>query len=218
MFTGLVESVGTIADISRRGASITLTIEPGRLDFDVPAGGSVAVDGACLTVERCSRNMLFFTAVYETLSRTTLARAVRGKRVNLERALPAGGRLDGHMVLGHVDGVGAMVADRPVGDAVLRTFRVPSALMELMAAKGSVALDGVSLTIAAVEHDTIIVSLIPHTLSCSTMEGLRPGDQVNIECDIVARYIRRLLDCRTTGKGGGERDEQLLRMMERSGF
>ncbi|MBD3317661.1 MAG: riboflavin synthase [Chitinivibrionales bacterium] len=218
MFTGLVETIGTIADVRRQGANITLGILPAQSDFEVAVGASVAVDGVCLTMEHCSSNMLFFTAVYETLTRTTLAGAIRGKKVNLERALPAGGRFDGHMVLGHVDGIGTMVSDRSVGGGVMRAFRVPSELTELMALKGSVALDGVSLTIASVERDTIIVSLIPHTLAGSTMEYLKAGEPVNIECDVIARYIRHLLDCRSAGQTAAQRDENLLQVMKRSGF
>jgi riboflavin synthase len=222
MFTGLVETMGIIADIRRVGPGISLGVIPARRDFDVPVGASVALDGACLTMEQRSRNMLFFTAVYETLARTTLARAVRGTKINLERALAVGGRLDGHMVLGHVDGVGTMMADRAVGNSILRVFSIPSTLMPLMAVKGSVALDGVSLTIAAVEADTITVSLIPHTLSSSTMGDLRPGDAVNVECDVLARYVQRLLESRAAAQAGeshGDEDgEHLLRVMKRSGF
>jgi riboflavin synthase len=193
MFTGLVETVGTISQIRRVDKSIKLGIIPKTAGFEAPDGSSVCINGVCLTVESTTGGALFFTAVNETLQRTTLASARPAETVNLERAIAVGGRLDGHFVLGHVDGVGAITGDRPVGDSVERRIRAPLSIGRLLARKGSVAIDGISLTIADIADEHIVIALIPATLESTTMGRKKPGDLVNIECDVVARYIERLL-------------------------
>lgn len=213
MFTGIIERLGTIVTVGRGSHSAYLAVEPDSGEFDVAVGASVAIDGVCLTLERMDGRVCRFTAVQETLRRTTFAQAHTGRRVNLERALVAGGRLDGHIVQGHVDGVGTIAYDRPEGDSIVRGIRIPNVLARYMAVKGSVALDGISLTIATAHEDIIEIAFIPHTLSHTTMAGRRPGEAVNVECDVLARYMERLM---RGAQGGG--DEGLYAKLERYGF
>lgn len=189
MFTGLIETLGTIHSIQRGNKSLTLRIIPDSDDYAVAIGSSVAVDGTCLTVESISGKVLSFTAVYETLEHTTITQIKAGDRVNLERSLRLNDRFEGHVVLGHVDDVGRIVSDQRCGDSLLRTIWVPENLRRFMAHKGSAAIDGISLTIAETREETVTVSLIPHTLSKTTMGIKRSGSQVNVECDVFARYI-----------------------------
>ena len=151
MFTGIIECVGTIISVQRRGASIILTIKPEKEDFPVNIGGSVAVDGACLTLEQWAGKTMQFNAVAETLRRTTLSEVSVGKRVNLERATLLGSRLDGHFVYGHVDGTGMILRDREINGSIVRTISVPAEIAPFMAEKGAIAIDGISLTIADIE-------------------------------------------------------------------
>jgi riboflavin synthase len=216
MFTGIIETIGTITGARREGTSIVLAIRPGNDDFPVATGGSVAIDGVCLTLERWEGKEMQFSAVAETLNRTTLRDVPTGRRVNLERAAFLGSRLDGHLVYGHVDGIGTILHDREISGSILRTIAVPSELCRLMAEKGSVAIDGISLTIASCGTGDITISLIPHTLKATTMSLKKPGDAVNLECDIVARYLQRLLQA--GGGGAAPAAESLLSLMERSGF
>ncbi len=223
MFTGLIETIGTVKSVNRGQKSLKLGIIPGRDDYTVSIGGSVAVNGACLTVELVSGNVLFFTAVNETLENTTLTHIKVGDKVNLERAMRLSDRLDGHIVLGHVDGVGRVKSDRKVGDSLLRTLKVPESLRRFMAKKGSVAIDGISLTIAESKGDTITVSLVPHTMGETTMAAMRVGQEVNIECDIIARYIYQQLNVNneTNGKSNlssKQSDKNILSMLENNGF
>ncbi|MBN1309644.1 MAG: riboflavin synthase [Chitinispirillaceae bacterium] len=216
MFTGIIECIGTIMSAQRRGTSIILSIEPENDDFPVNIGGSVSVDGACLTLEQRAGKTMRFNAAAETLRRTTLSEAAVGRRVNLERATLLGSRLDGHFVYGHVDGIGTIRNDREMNGSTLRTIAVPSELCRFMAEKGSAAIDGISLTIASCGTGDITISLIAHTLEATTMALKKPGDAVNIECDIVARYLHRLLQA-----GGGDAapaSEPLISLMKRSGF
>ncbi len=189
MFTGLIETVGTVTGTSVSGLNQTIGIKPDRNEFHVETGGSVAIDGACLTLESTSQNILFFTAVSETLRNTTLARLKRGDRVNLERAVTLQRRLDGHLVQGHVDAVGTILGDRPKNGSIIRTIRIPEKLRAFAAKKGSIAIDGVSLTIAEVRNGTISVSVIPHTLKETNLQSKAAGGQVNLEVDVIARYV-----------------------------
>jgi riboflavin synthase len=219
MFTGLIETLGTIESVQRHSNSAVIGIKPDRQDLKPEKGASISINGVCLTHEETRSGVLCFTAVAETLSRTTLAHAKNGDRVNMEQALRADSRLDGHLVLGHVDGFGEIVGDKAAGPGggVVRAIRVPQELLPLMAEKGSVAIDGISLTIAAVFEDQIIIALIPATLSATTMGFRRPGDRVNIECDVLARYVRRIMECSPAAAGTGS-GRMLLDTMERAGF
>ncbi|KMQ52016.1 riboflavin synthase subunit alpha [Chitinispirillum alkaliphilum] len=219
MFTGLIETSATITSVLNSGTSIELTVHP-QSSLQTRIGDSVAIDGTCLTVTRHTENGgMVFTAVKETLKRTTLSQPCTGRKVNLERALKLGDRLDGHLVLGHVDGTGVIESDRKEGVSLLRSIRVSKELVPYMAAKGSVAVDGISLTIASADRDLITISLIPHTLKETTMSHKKQGDQVNIECDVLARYIRHMI-CpdKTTDNNVKTGGESLLKQMERYGF
>ncbi len=218
MFTGLIECTGTVISVSHIRNNIVLGIEPGIDHFSVALGGSVAIDGACLTVERFSGSVLYFSAVQETVTRTTLKTAVPGRKVNMERALKMGDRLDGHFVAGHVDGIGTIINDEERGGSLFRTIRLPGELDQFMAEKGSIAIDGVSLTIARSGNCEISISFIPLTLMQTTLSHKKVGDQVNIECDILARYIKRIFNSgAVNGQSEGSGDSLLIKMME-AGF
>jgi riboflavin synthase len=217
MFTGLIETLGTIKTIDHRGSSVILGVLPDMSPFDVRKGESVAIDGICLTVETTRDSVLYFAAVRETLQRTSLFNGITGRRVNMERALKLGGRLDGHMVLGHVDGTGLIHNDKDVNGSILRTIEVPLELRPFMAEKGSVAIDGISLTIAKSTVSTLTVSVIPETIQRTTLFTKRAGDTVNIECDVIARYLYRFtqftrVDSETT------ESNSLIDKLERFGF
>ena len=206
-----------LSAVERKGHAVLLGIRPADLRLIAAPGASVAVDGVCLTVENSRGPVLFFTAVSETLGRTTLATIQPGCEVNLERPMSAQARFDGHMVLGHVDGTGTIIADR-IEDAGRRmTIEVPESCRRFMAGKGSVAIDGISLTIAEIgDGKTISIALVPRTIAATTMRNKGVGDRVNIECDVIARYIDRLLG--SQGTAPGEEGETLLEQMERFGF
>jgi len=190
MFTGLIETTGVIANVRLHGGAAELCVKPDAADFAVEIGASVAVDGVCLTLEKADgAGRLFFTAVAETLGRTAIGKALFGRRVNLERAMRADGRLDGHIVLGHVDAVGRIARDEKAGVSVIRTIEIPEELYPLTAEKGSITVDGISLTIAKSGRGSVSISLIPATMANTTMGDKKVGDSVNIECDILARYI-----------------------------
>jgi len=217
MFTGLIETLGTIKTIDHKGSSVILGVLPDTSPFDVREGDSVAIDGTCLTIEAIRGSLLHFAAVRETLLRTALINCTTGKRVNMERALKLGGRLDGHMVLGHVDGTGMISNDVDVNGSILRTIEVPLELRPFMAEKGSVAIDGISLTIAKSTMSTLTVSVIPETWKRTNMYSKRAGDTVNIECDVIARYLYRFTQFTRVDSGTAE-SHSLINKLERFGF
>jgi riboflavin synthase len=191
MFTGIVTSVGTVRAVEKRGDTHIVIGVP----FDATAlaiGASVACAGCCLTVTERSRDSFSVTASAETLSHTTLGGWKPGTPVNLERPLKIGDELGGHIVTGHVDGVAELADLRPEGESVRMTFAAPPDLVRFIAPKGSVALDGVSLTVNEVEGTRFGVNLIPHTLKVTTLGALKPGGKVNLEVDLMARYVARL--------------------------
>lgn len=203
MFTGLIETTGTIVQAApdRGGLSLAVRAAFGREPLAV--GESIAVSGACLTVETVRPDGFTTFASSETLSATTIGTLRAGDAVNLERAMPADGRFGGHMVAGHVDGVGRVRSVTPSGQAARIAFDVPSDLSRYLAAKGSIAVDGVSLTINRVAGTSFEVMVIPHTLAHTTLPRLRPGAAVNVEVDLVARYLEALSGARS---GGGLAD------------
>ena len=203
MFTGLIEEVGRIERIDRGDLWARLEVRAQKVLADLARGDSIAVNGVCLTVTAFGEHTFTAEVMAETLARTNLGKLATGSRVNLERALPLGGRLGGHLVSGHVDGVGTIAARQPRGPAVLLFVRAPAELWPYLVAKGSVAVDGVSLTIVACEGGRFRVSLIPHTLAVTNLGRRRPGDAVNLEVDILARYVRHLLES-LTSRGAGD--------------
>jgi riboflavin synthase len=192
MFTGIVEQVGQVVSLSRRGTGGVLRLRA-PMAGEMSAGESVAVNGACLTAESTKGDEMAFALSAETLARTSLGGLRRGASVNLERALAAGGRLGGHMVQGHVDCVTRVVSLRRSGETAVLTFEVPRAGARYVVEKGSVALDGVSLTVAGVRGSEATVALIPFTLQHTTLGQARAGVRVNLEYDIVAKYVEALL-------------------------
>ena len=196
MFTGIIQATGTVARKEPRGGDLRLTLHAPDLGIaDVTPGDSIAVSGCCLTVVECAGDALAFDASSETLSLTTLGELGVGDDVNLEKALRLSDRLGGHLVSGHVDGIGRIVAIEP--DARSQRWRIaaPRDLLRYIAGKGSVCVDGVSLTVNAVAGDAFEVNLIPHTVAHTTFRDRRAGDRVNLEIDLLARYVERLRSC-----------------------
>ncbi|MGQ2965428.1 riboflavin synthase [Methylophilus sp.] len=191
MFTGIIQTVGHIADVVNHGDDCALRIEASDLGLqDVQLGDSIAVNGVCLTVTSLDQNTFEVMASKVTLEVTTGL----GKPgpVNLEKALRLADRLGGHLVTGHVDGVGTITALEPVGECWLLKVRAPHALSKYIAQKGSLCVNGVSLTVNAISHDEASINLIPHTMQHTIMQFAKPGDAVNLEIDLIARYVERM--------------------------
>ncbi|MGH8154185.1 MAG: riboflavin synthase [Rhodanobacteraceae bacterium] len=194
MFTGIVRSTGRVTGTEPRAGDLRITVEAPALGLaDVAEGDSIAVSGCCLTVTGCERDELVFDVSRETLSVTTLGDLREGDRVNLEEALRLSDRLGGHLVSGHVDGIGTITAIGPDARSQRWTLEAPAALARFIAAKGSICVDGVSLTVNEVEGRQFGVNLIPHTVGQTTFGDRRVGDRVNLEVDMLARYVARLL-------------------------
>lgn len=193
MFTGIIEEVGRVAAIEARGSGRQLVVEAPVVSEDVRVGDSVAVSGPCLTVDAVGDGRFRATITTETLERTTLGALRLGSRVNLERALRLGDRLGGHLVAGHVDAIGGIADLRLEGENAWLTVRYPGEFAPFVAPKGSIAIDGVSLTPVEVTADRFTVALVRHTLEATTLGEARRGDAVNLEVDLLARYVQRLL-------------------------
>lgn len=200
MFTGIIAAVGKVAAIEPRGDDVRITIDAATLDLaDSRIGDSIAVNGICLTAVTLAPPRFSADVSVETLKRTTLGEWRVGTPVNLELALRAADRLGGHLVSGHVDGIGELVSIAPAGRSQVFHFRLPPTLMRYVAEKGSICINGVSLTVNGVTADTFNVNIVPHTLSATDLANLTPGRSVNIEVDLLARYVERLLSAdRTT--------------------
>ena len=201
MFSGIVESVGRVERVAKETGGARLTI---RADFAPPfaSGASVSVNGVCLTVERSEGACFIATAVPETLRKTTLGRCSVGRRVNLERPLKVGDELGGHWVQGHVDARAAITSLIRQGKDVLLGVEIPDELRGYVAPRGSIAMDGVSLTVAGWREPVATVALVPYTLDHTIADEYRVGDEVNLEVDILARYLERLLAARYSGVTG----------------
>jgi riboflavin synthase alpha subunit len=191
MFTGLVESVGTVASVAKSPEGVVFGIDSGFSGLD--DGESISVNGVCLTVTGAANGRFEVAAMVTTMSRTTVGGWVAGQRVNLERALRADSRLGGHIVQGHVDGVGTVEALEQHGAAVLMDLGLPAGISDTLVLHGSVALDGVSLTVNRLEGDKLQVALIDYTLRNTALGGLRAGDSVNVETDVIGKYVRGLV-------------------------
>jgi riboflavin synthase len=191
MFTGIIEHVGSIAAIRPNGGEAVLEVDIGPLAEGVRIGDSIATDGVCLTVETLDGSVVRFTASAETLRKTILGGFRPGRPVNLERALKVGDRLGGHLVAGHVDGIGRLLERRREGDAERFTFVLPETVK--VVEKGSLAINGISLTTWDCRGQRCSVAVIPHTLGVTTLGALRPGDPVNLEQDLIGRWVERLM-------------------------
>ncbi len=199
MFTGIVEELGTVASVTPVADGARIVIRATTVLADAELGDSIAVNGCCLTVVELADGSWAADAVTETLDRTALGALAPGERVNLERPVRVSDRLGGHIVQGHVDGVGTLVARDPLADGSTRMrFAVPPALLRYVVEKGSITVDGISLTVAAIDDDgaTVDIAVIPHTLAVTTLGPKAPGDPVNIEADVLAKHVERLLTVR----------------------
>lgn len=195
MFTGLVEAVGQVSRVSGESPRRVTIASPYDRE-SIAIGASIAIDGCCLTVVEKSAEGLTFEAATETLKRTTIGNLVPGARVNLERSLKLGDRLDGHVVLGHVDGLGIVRSRELVGSAWYLSIEAPEQVAPLVATRGSVTVAGVSLTVTNVEGRVFHIGLIPHTWEVTTLSAYPVGAFINLEADVMARYVQRLLDAR----------------------
>ena len=193
MFTGLIEDVGKMVRLQRAGSAARLTVTTGLPCGEIALGDSVAVNGACLTVVAKGAGELTFDVSPESLDRSTLGGLVGSAAVNLERALRVGDRLGGHLVSGHIDTVATVVGVRELSGNLVISFQLPSQHARYIVEKGSVAIDGISLTVNAVSNDGFSVNIIPHTAAKTTLQFVRPGFKVNIETDIIGKYVERLL-------------------------
>lgn len=194
MFSGLVEATAQIVDLLEEPGGVRLVLELPSEFTDVRLGDSIAIQGCCLTVVELADRCFSFQAGRETLSRTSLGKRKAGEKVNCERSLKLGDRLGGHLVTGHIDGQGELVSRDDEAEWSTMLFRASAALMRQMASKGSIAIEGVSLTLVDVTSETFSVALIPHTLAHTTLGNLKPGDKVNLETDLLAKYVQRQLE------------------------
>lgn len=193
MFTGLIESEGIITRVERASGGIRLEVYAPEFGRDMAIGDSIAVDGACLTVIKFIRGAFIADVSEETASRTTLGEMRQSNKVNLERALRLSDRLGGHMVSGHIDGVARLVMRQHAGNSTIYQFQAPEDLMEFIVPKGSVAIDGISLTVADVRDDSFAAAVIPHTEQSTTLKDKAIGSALNIEVDMMAKYVKRFV-------------------------
>ncbi len=211
MFTGLIEETGVVIEV-HRGPGLRLCVRASKVLEDLKIGDSVAVSGPCLTVEQLSGDRFWASLLPETASKTTLGTIRQGARVNLERPLRVGDRLGGHMVAGHVDGIAEVTAVRDQGETRLVELECPSGLEKYLVDQGSVALDGVSLTVREPAGRQFSVSLVGATLAATTLSDLHPGDRVNMEADLLAKHIERLI----VARGGGQDSGKMLAWLTES--
>lgn len=197
MFTGIVEEMGTIRSIRRGAHSAVLSIGADTVLSDLKTGDSVAVNGVCLTATGTDPGGFTADVMHETLNRSSLGTLTVGSRVNLERAMAADGRFGGHIVSGHIDGTGTIAALRKDDNALWYTVKAAPGLLRYVVEKGSITIDGISLTVACVETDQFSVSIIPHTAAVTILGEKRPGDVVNLETDLIGKYVEKLLTPQT---------------------
>jgi riboflavin synthase len=196
VFTGIVRELGRVESLNGESDGLRLCVAAPVTASSTAAGDSVSVNGVCLTAVEIDGGILAFDAVPETLGRSSLSQLVEGRSVNVEPALRAGEPLGGHIVQGHVDGVGRVAGHEPEGDGARLTVEAPRELLRYVVEKGSITVEGVSLTIAALAPDRFEVALVPHTLQATTLGLLVPGEAVNLEVDVLAKYVERLLGAR----------------------
>ena len=209
MFTGLVETFGSVTSVRKTGNSIRLAVKP-LSEFDVKLGDSICVNGICLTVTELTGNISFDVSP-ETMRSTNFRELKTGCKVNLERALRLSDRLGGHIVTGHVDGTGTIIDKKRAGEYTFYSFESTPEILKYIVEKGSVAIDGISLTVAALEKGYFRVAIIPHTLSATNIGGKGIGDKVNLEVDIIGKYIERFISRKNIGSG-------LSKLLKEEGF
>ena len=193
MFTGIIEAIGEIKKVTPLESGIRIEIEPGKLDLsDIHIGDSIATNGVCLTIIALVDRMLTMEVSRETLN-CTQGLDIQGQRVNLEKAMRLSERINGHLVSGHVDGIGKVEKFEPVGESCLLAIKAPAPLLKYVVIKGSIAVNGVSLTVNSIEKDEFRVNLVPHTLTATALQDLKSDTKVNLEVDLLARYLEQLL-------------------------
>ncbi|NIS08532.1 MAG: riboflavin synthase [Candidatus Dadabacteria bacterium] len=214
MFTGLVEGIANVKDLKKGSKEVVLTFESKDVDLKgIALGDSIAINGICLTVVSFKGSTFSVEASHETLSKTSLGKLRRGSGVNIERSLRVGDRLGGHFVTGHVDGTARISSVTPVGRSVEIWVSVSDELAKYIVEKGSVAIDGISLTVNEVKRQSFSVNIIPHTQDKTTLQSARAGDIVNIECDIIGKYVEKFV---MIGKEG-DKDKRLRGLLENFG-
>jgi riboflavin synthase len=211
MFTGLIETQGVVTHVQRVSGGAQIQIYAPEFGRDMALGDSIAVDGACLTVAQFQRGAFVADVSDETLSKTTLGTLHQSSKVNLERAMRLSDRLGGHMVTGHIEGVGRLLLRHPAGNSTIYQFQVPPTLMEYVVPKGSIAVDGISLTIAQIRGESFAAAVVPHTEQVTTLREKPIGAPVNIEVDIMAKYVKRFVDLyAATGEAGPDENRRGL--------
>lgn len=210
MFTGLIEDVGKVQKLERRGSSAKLSVSTALPVAEFLLGDSVAINGVCLTVTNIDGSLLTFDVSPETLDTSGLGRLSSGSMVNLERAMRLSDRLGGHIVTGHIDCVATLTERRVESGNIILNFRLPSEKCRYVIEKGSVAIDGISLTVNSVTSDSFSVNIIPHTAEMTTLRAGKPGDMVNIETDIIGKYVERLLTVPGQANGSGLSMKKLM--------
>jgi riboflavin synthase len=218
MFTGIIEEIGSVSNIKQNGQSFVITIDTQKILQDVGLGDSIAVNGVCLTVTSFTGKQFTVDVMPETVKATSLRSLKRGSKVNLERAMAAGGRFGGHFVSGHADGLGVIKSIQPVANAVYYEIEVASDILQYIIYKGSITVDGTSLTVFGLSENSFTISLIPHTTS-ETIIGLKStGDIVNVECDMLGKYIEHFLSKRFNGSHSKEKSTITSQFLEENGF
>lgn len=208
MFTGIVEEIGTIKGMTRGRHSAILTIGAKKVLEDAHVGDSIAVNGVCLTVTSFGADCFTADVMHETLNRSALSQLRSGSRVNLERAMAADGRFGGHIVAGHVDGVGKIIHIRQDDTAIWYTIQAAASIIRYIVEKGSITINGISLTVAAVTSDTFSISAIPHTVKMTTLSETKEGSLVNLENDIIGKYVEKLLQ----PSAGGQKESRITKV------
>ncbi len=203
MFTGLVETQGIIARVDRVAGGAQIEVYAPEFGRDMTIGDSIAVDGVCLTVAKFIRGAFMADVSEETLRKTTLSNLAEAHKVNLERALRLSDRLGGHLVTGHVDGVGRLLLRHASGNSTIYQFQVPPVLLEYVVPKGSIAIDGISLTVAQIKGESIAAAVVPHTEQVTTLKDKAIGSAVNIEVDMLSKYVKRFVEVYAHQPGGG---------------
>ncbi|PWI34499.1 riboflavin synthase [Vibrio albus] len=217
MFTGIIEAVGTLTAITPKGEDISITVETGKLDMsDVKLGDSIATNGVCLTVVAFGANSYTADLSLETLKMTGFAQYKAGDRVNLEKAMLPSTRFGGHIVSGHVDGVGEIIERNQVGRAVEFWVKMPEDLVRYVAQKGSITVDGISLTVNGLRKDAFKLTIVPHTSEETTMDQFQVGRKVNLEVDVLARYLERLLQ--GNQEASGSESGLTMEFLQQNGF
>jgi riboflavin synthase len=218
MFTGIVEEIGSISNIQKTGESYVLTIEARKVLEDIHLGDSIAVNGVCLTVTSFSGNRFKVDVMPETVKSSSLRTLKRGSHVNLERAMAAGGRFGGHFVSGHIDGTGMIKSKKPFENAVYYEIEPNNEVLKFIILKGSICVDGTSLTVFGVTENSFTISLIPHTMSETILGEKDSGDVVNLECDMIGKYVGHFLSGTAVNSDKNDKRNLSEKFLEENGF